>query len=118
MDTTKPLMYVGHRFLDDHTEKRTTRNRSATLPPGPIFPEDQGEFQSNLKWRRFKASLFYGSLIFSVATAVLLLCLLLMELTLQGAFWLDWQFITSFPSRFPERAGIWSAIWGSVWVIT
>lgn len=118
MDTTKPLMYVGHKFLDDRTEKRSTRRGSATLPPGPILPDDQNEFGSNLKWRRFKASLFYGSLVFSVATAVLLLCLLLMELALQGAFWLDWQFITSFPSRFPERAGIWSAIWGSLWVIT
>lgn len=117
MSTTKPLMYVGHRFLEEKPS-RTAARRSTTLPPGPTLPMEQKEFKSNLQWRRFKASVFYGALVCSVATAVLLLCVLLMELALQGGFWLDWQFISSFPSRFPERAGIWSAIWGSVWVIS
>jgi phosphate transport system permease protein len=32
--------------------------------------------------------------------------------------WLDWQFLTSAPSRFPEQAGLYPAIIGSVFVIS
>jgi phosphate transport system permease protein len=32
--------------------------------------------------------------------------------------WIDWQFLTEFPSRFPEKAGIKSALWGTVWLIS
>jgi phosphate transport system permease protein len=31
--------------------------------------------------------------------------------------WLDWQFLTSAPSRFPEQAGLFPAIVGSVFII-
>jgi phosphate transport system permease protein len=31
--------------------------------------------------------------------------------------WLDWQFITSFPSRKPEEAGLLSALFGTLWVM-
>ncbi len=34
-----------------------------------------------------------------------------------GLAWLDWDFITSMPSRFPEKAGIYSALVGSIWTI-
>lgn len=47
----------------------------------------------------------------------LVLVVLLVEVFRQGIGWLDWGFLTSFPSRFPERAGIESALWGTVWVI-
>ncbi len=47
----------------------------------------------------------------------LVLVILLVEVFRQGIGWLDWRFLTSFPSRFPERAGIESALWGTVWVI-
>lgn len=42
---------------------------------------------------------------------------LLIAVFRQGIGWLDWEFLTSFPSRFPERAGIKSALWGTLWVI-
>ena len=31
--------------------------------------------------------------------------------------WIDWQFVTSYPSRKPELSGIKSALLGSLWVI-
>ena len=49
---------------------------------------------------------------------VFLLVLLLLQVSLDGFAWVDWQFLTSFPSRFPERAGIKSALVGTVWLIS
>jgi len=42
---------------------------------------------------------------------------LLLHITREGFRWVDWQFLTSFPSRFPEKAGIKSALWGTLWLI-
>lgn len=43
---------------------------------------------------------------------------LLVDLLRQGLSRIDWQFMTSFPSRFPEKAGILSAWVGTVMVMT
>lgn len=45
-----------------------------------------------------------------------LLALLLFQVGVTGLGWLDWQFISSFPSRFPERAGIKSALVGTIYL--
>ncbi len=47
----------------------------------------------------------------------LILALLLYHIVAQGVKWVDWQFITSFPSRFPAKAGIKSALYGTLWLI-
>jgi phosphate transport system permease protein len=49
--------------------------------------------------------------------AVAVLSVLLFHVSREGFQWLDWQFISNFPSRFPERAGIRSALWGTIWLI-
>lgn len=41
----------------------------------------------------------------------------LAALVSKGIHWLDWQFLTSTPSRFPERAGILPAIAGTLWLM-
>ncbi len=46
-----------------------------------------------------------------------MLATLLIEVFLKSVGWLDWQFITSFPSRFPERAGILSPLVGSIFLV-
>lgn len=48
---------------------------------------------------------------------VVLLFVLLFGIGRQGAGYVDWQFLSSFPSRFPDRAGILSAIAGTVWLV-
>jgi phosphate transport system permease protein len=50
--------------------------------------------------------------------AVGILAVLIYEVTITGISWLDWQFMTSFPSRFPEKAGILSAFVGTLWLVT
>lgn len=72
---------------------------------------------SNLARRKKFSSV--ARLVFVVSSwiSILLLLVLLFEISRQGVPWLDWQFLTSFPSRFAERAGIKAALWGSVWLI-
>jgi len=47
-----------------------------------------------------------------------LLLVLLYQVSVEGFRWLDWQFISSFPSRFPYKAGIKSALVGTLWLIS
>jgi phosphate transport system permease protein len=53
-----------------------------------------------------------------LALALASLAALLVDVFIDGAGRLSWQFLTSLPSRFPERAGIYTALVGSIWVIT
>jgi phosphate transport system permease protein len=48
---------------------------------------------------------------------VVLLILLLVRLLQDGAALIDWQFVSSFPSRHAEKAGILSALAGSAWMV-
>jgi phosphate transport system permease protein len=74
-------------------------------------------FTRNLRRRHWKALLFklfcIGVTLFSVA----ILGLLIFQVTSLGLPWIDWQFLTSFPSRFPEKAGIKSALFGTFWLV-
>ena len=68
--------------------------------------------------RHLKSKLF--ELFCAVVTwmGVGLLAVLLYQVSLDGFKWLDWQFLTSFPSRFPYKAGIKSALVGTLWLIS
>ncbi len=48
---------------------------------------------------------------------LVVLAVLLIDIFSDGLGRLDWDFITSFPSRRPARAGILSALVGTVWVV-
>ncbi|MEL6160486.1 MAG: phosphate ABC transporter permease PstA [Cyanobacteria bacterium J06627_32] len=49
--------------------------------------------------------------------SVVILAWLLVTILADGLGTLNWQFITSFPSRRPERAGVIAALVGTVWVM-
>jgi phosphate transport system permease protein len=73
--------------------------------------------KNNLR-RRQRKSLYFARLCATVTwSSVLLLGVLLYQVSVDGLGWIDWQFISSFPSRFPERAGIKSALVGTLWLI-
>ena len=74
--------------------------------------------KASLVARHRRAFLFQVTCIAVTWTGVILLAILIFHVTRQGVGWLDWQFLTSFPSRFPEKAGIQSALWGTVWLIS
>jgi phosphate transport system permease protein len=71
----------------------------------------------NLKRRQRTGQVSYGLFLAATLLGIVALFLLLGDVFRKGAGWLDWQFLTSRPSRFPERSGISSALWGSVWLI-
>lgn len=52
-----------------------------------------------------------------VALAMLVLLGLLVEIASAGLTRLDWQFITSFPSRFASKAGLYAALVGSFYIM-
>ncbi|MCM8811433.1 MAG: phosphate ABC transporter permease PstA [Candidatus Omnitrophica bacterium] len=54
-----------------------------------------------------------GALLF----ALVALAILIIDVFLDGFRRLDWQFLTSFPSRKPERAGVLSALVGTVYMM-
>ncbi|MFZ5645722.1 MAG: phosphate ABC transporter permease PstA [Bacillota bacterium] len=72
---------------------------------------------SNIKKRKRIDRFFH--LVFFTANiiGIVVLAVLLARILLSGLKWLDWQFVTSFPSRFPEMAGILPAIFGTVWIM-
>ena len=73
--------------------------------------------QKHLANRHRKSRLF--ALLCAIVTwsSVFLLGVLLVRITLDGIGWLNWNFLTSFPSRFPAQAGIKSALAGTLWLI-
>lgn len=61
--------------------------------------------------------------IFAVATwgaisiSVIVLAVLLIDVCIDGLPLLNWNFLTSFPSRNPEKAGLLSALVGTIWMM-
>ena len=56
--------------------------------------------------RRRRASRWFATACRLVTwSGVVLLAVLLIDVSRDGLRWLDWEFLSSFPSRFPERAG-------------
>jgi phosphate transport system permease protein len=64
-----------------------------------------------------KDLVFRMSLVACLALAVGLLAVLLVDVALDGAGNLSWDFVNSFGSIFAEKAGIQAALWGTVWLM-
>jgi phosphate transport system permease protein len=62
--------------------------------------------------RLFKLLSFAATIV-----GLLVLAALVIDVLRTGLPRLDWQFLTSFPSRKPENAGIYAALVGSVWLL-
>ena len=71
----------------------------------------------NIKARHRKAKIFRMFCAGVTWMGAGLLAILLIQVTVDGIKWLDYQFLTSFPSRFPYKAGIKSALVGTLWLI-
>ncbi|MCB0413946.1 MAG: phosphate ABC transporter permease PstA [Bdellovibrionales bacterium] len=66
-----------------------------------------------------KRNEFIFKLICRVVTlfAVSTLGVLFFHIFREGIAWINWDFLTHFPSRFPAKAGLKSALYGSVWIL-
>ena len=64
-----------------------------------------------------KDLVFRMSLVACLALAIGLLAVLLVDVALDGAGNLSWDFVNSFGSIFAEKAGIQAALWGTIWLM-
>jgi len=69
------------------------------------------------KVSRWKGRLFYVLCFLATLFGIGVLATLLVYVFCDSIGWVDWQFVTSAPSRFPAQAGIFPALMGSVYVI-
>ena len=96
----------------------------ATTPENPVTvtaihdAELENTFADNLGRRRLEAKIFQGIIFLATIMAMLILATLVWRIGSQGWYWLNWNFITSFPSRVAQRAGIFSALVGSASIIS
>jgi phosphate transport system permease protein len=75
------------------------------------------EFERRLSRRKLEGRVFHGLCLLAISLALGMLAVLLIYILVQGASRVDWDFITSFPSRHPDLAGIRAALLGSVYVV-
>lgn len=74
-------------------------------------------FQPNLTGRQTLDRIFVWVALVCTLFGLVVLTVLLIDVLIDGLPHVDWQFITSFPSRRAARAGLLSALVGSIWLI-
>jgi len=74
-------------------------------------------FRGQLVWRHRKGGIFAVLGLLSLAIALAMLAVLVIDILIRGVPWLNWGFLTSFDSRFAEQAGMKAGIYGSLWLI-
>lgn len=72
---------------------------------------------NNIKKNRIKDQIFKIWGIACTFIGLVLLALFIGSILIDGIQRIDWDFITSLPSRNAERAGIFTALLGSVWIL-
>lgn len=84
-----------------------------------MIRSDELKFDGSLIQRKKFLDFFFSFLgLLSLLIALVTLLALLVDLCSTGFGRIDWNFLTSFPSRMPERAGILSAWVGSLCIMT
>mgnify|MGYP001204423520 FL=1 len=76
-----------------------------------------GQLRPRRILRRTIGGVVYGLFLLSVCVGIVGLLALLYEVLTTGLPWLNWQFLTDYPSRHPEEAGLFSALMGTVWLM-
>ena len=73
--------------------------------------------KSNKAQRHFKGNLLLAAGILAVSLSLLSLVALLLDSFVDSLTYLNWTFLTSYPSRFPDQAGILPALFGTIWIV-
>ena len=68
-------------------------------------------------FRRAVGGALYILFLSSVCVGILGLSVLVFEVVTNGLPWLNWQFITDYPSRHPDDAGLFPALMGTIWLM-
>ena len=87
----------------------------STTPTG-VRSVSAEQFHRSLRGRRIIGNaavvLFFGSTLVGLAT----LAALIIDVLIDGLPWIDWDFLSTYPSRRPPDAGLRSALFGTLWV--
>lgn len=78
------------------------------MPPPPLTRQAQ---------RKAVEKGFHLVFLLATLVGIISLVVLLVDIFADSLGWLDWQFLTSYPSRNPSQAGIMSALFGTLWVM-
>lgn len=81
------------------------------------MPQDATIFRRHLRLRKGTGDIFYALFLLSVLVGIAGLITLLVQIVVPGAPWLNWHFLTSYPSRHPQEAGLLSALMGTIWLM-
>lgn len=74
-------------------------------------------FKQQLAARKRWGKIFAAVSLAATVVGLLVLAVLLVDVLIKSAGWLDGQFLTSYPSRTPAKAGILSPLVGSLWLV-
>ena len=74
------------------------------------------QFRKSLNGRRLRGNIAVGIFLASTLIGILTLTALIADVLIDGLPWIDWDFLTTYPSRRPEDAGLRSALFGTIWV--
>ncbi|EGL82622.1 phosphate ABC transporter, inner membrane subunit PstA [Caldalkalibacillus thermarum TA2.A1] len=80
------------------------------------LPREQ--LKRTLSGRKRFDRLSYLVFLSCTSVGIVVLCTLLIDVLINGIGWLNWDFLTNYPSRRPANAGIKSAFFGTIWMIT
>jgi phosphate transport system permease protein len=72
---------------------------------------------NSIRKNRVKDQIFRYWGIFCTAIGLILLSVFIGDILIDGLRRIDWDFITSLPSRKPEKSGIYTALMGSIWIL-
>ncbi len=75
------------------------------------------DFRRQLENRKRLGAAFSVVAFAATVLGLIVLAVLLIDVFVKGQGWLDWQFLTSYPSRKPAEAGILSPLVGSLWLV-
>lgn len=91
---------------------------TAADPNAPLSNESvEQRFNPDLSGRYRLDQIFKTASWIATISALVVLAFLLIDVVIDGLPRLDWQFITSFPSRSAARAGILAPLIGTIWLL-
>ena len=74
------------------------------------------QFHKSLRGRHLRGNIAVAIFFLSTLIGIATLTALIADVLVDGIPWLDWDFLSTYPSRRPEDAGLRSALFGTLWV--
>ncbi len=90
----------------------TSNTPDSNTPENPV-----NLFQADMASRYRTDGIFQAITWASIVIALFILAVLIIDVLSDGLAFVNWNFLSNFPSRKPEQAGLLSALAGTIWVM-